>query len=141
MDDGCDYFYQVNDDLRFIDTEWAEHFVGLLANNPVHPNLGAVGPHDNGNSRIFTQSFVHRTHYKIFGFLYPPTFKNWFSDDWITVVYDKVKSSFFTKKKVHNTNSVGTRYENCGEEGKKRLAVSKSIAQSWIDKWLQSRQK
>ena len=37
--------------------------------------------------RIFTQSFVHRTHLEIFGFLYPPVFRNWYSDDWISEVY------------------------------------------------------
>ena len=37
--------------------------------------------------RIFTHVFVHRTHFLIFGRLFPTAFHNWWSDDWISHVY------------------------------------------------------
>ena len=42
---------------------------------------------DTKQTRIFTHVFVHRTHFEIFGYLFPPAFKNWWSDDWISHVY------------------------------------------------------
>ena len=33
-----------------------------------------------------TQSFVHCTHHLIFGYYFPPAFRNWYSDDWATQV-------------------------------------------------------
>ena len=50
-------------------------------------NLGVTGPLDINNDKIFTHSFVHRTHIDVFGHLFPPSFKNWWSDDWISTVY------------------------------------------------------
>jgi hypothetical protein len=61
--------------------------VETLASNPSIPNFGVTGPADSNNDKIFTHSFVHRTHIEVFGHLFPPSFKNWWSDDWITTVY------------------------------------------------------
>lgn len=142
LDDGFDYFYQVNDDLTFMTAGWSQKFTDVLKNNPVYPNLGVVGPRDLGNQRLFTQSFVHRTHYEIFGFLYPPIFKNWYSDDFITEVYRKAKSSFaMFDYTVQNTNAKGTRYSACAEQGAARLEPSKRIGEKLIDQYLALKQK
>lgn len=85
--DGCDYFFQVNDDTVIVSTHWADSFVNALASNPVHPNLGITGPVDTNNDRILTHAFAHRTHIEIFGSFFPAAFKNWWSDDWISTVY------------------------------------------------------
>tara|TARA_B110001452_G_C15113478_1_gene388167 strand:+ start:282 stop:785 length:504 start_codon:yes stop_codon:yes gene_type:complete len=58
-----------------------------LATNPIYPNLGATGPTDATNARIFTHAFVHRTHLDIHGRFFPRAFANWYSDDWISNVY------------------------------------------------------
>ena len=60
--DGFDYFYQVNDDTIFVTPNWASDFVKILSNNPLVANFGVTGPHDTTNDKIFTHSFVHRTH-------------------------------------------------------------------------------
>jgi hypothetical protein len=88
--EGFDFFYQVNDDTRFDTLNWAEVLVNSLSNpdSPV-PYLGVTGPVDSNNDKIFTHSFVHRTHFDIFGTLFPASFKNWWSDDWITAVYGR----------------------------------------------------
>jgi hypothetical protein len=49
-------------------------------------------------------------------------FRNWYSDDWITTVYDPFKSSFRSGKRVHNSNMAGTRYTACGDAGANHLA-------------------
>jgi hypothetical protein len=56
---------------------------------------------------------VHRTHYDIFGFFYPPTFRNWFSDDWLSIIYSEVKSKFHANVRVLNAQPKGTRYTVC----------------------------
>ena len=45
-----------------------------------------------------TQSFVHCTHLAVFGYYYPPHFRNWFSDDWATQVYGRANT--FWRKDV-----------------------------------------
>src|SRR5690606_19930187 len=42
MNDGCDYFYQVNDDLQMKSLNWPDTLVNVLQTNPVRPNLGVA---------------------------------------------------------------------------------------------------
>lgn len=87
----------VNDDIEFKTRGWAKPFTNLLLNNPVFPGLGVVGPKDlNRPDNLMTQSFVSRVHMHIFGMMFPPMFRNWWSDDWISKVYTGVNSAFFT---------------------------------------------
>ena len=103
--DGFDYFYQVNDDTILVSPNWAVHFIDKLKSNPIIPNFGVTGPKDVNNDKIFTHSFTHRTHIDIFGHLFPPSFKNWWSDDWITTVYgmyqDKISFIFAFVNLLH----------------------------------------
>ena len=85
--DGAEYLYQVNDDTHMDSKGWAPMLVAKLRENAYMPNLGVTGPMDTNNHKIFTHVFVHRTHFEIFGYLFPPAFKNWWSDDWISGVY------------------------------------------------------
>ncbi|CAM9624920.1 unnamed protein product [Ascophyllum nodosum] len=88
-DDGCDYFYQINDDTVMNSAGWAETFTAVLRTNPLGRNVGVTGPSDTNNRRILTHAFVHRrvTHLDIFGRYFPLSFRNWWSDDWISNVY------------------------------------------------------
>ena len=79
--DNHDYFYQVNDDTWIETANWPEKLVGCLSSSLI-PNFGVTGPLDSNNDKIFTHSFTHRTHLEVFGYLFPPAFKNWWSDDW-----------------------------------------------------------
>jgi hypothetical protein len=97
---------QVNDDTQIISPNWPQAFITALQSNPIAPNVGVTGPLDKNNDKIFTHSFVHRTHLEvapssvppdlppmdlqIFGTLFPVGFKNWWSDDWISTVYGSV---------------------------------------------------
>lgn len=85
-EDGAEYWYRVNDDTLLNTPDWIHDFNrALLSFDP--PNVGIVGPTDNLNDRILTYDYVHRTHWEIFGFQYPPFLRNWWCDDWITLVY------------------------------------------------------
>ena len=108
LSDGHDYFFQIGDDIDILTSDWDHIFITSLQNNG---NFGVVGPRDLGNNFILTQSFVHKTHYKIFGYYFPPSIKNWFCDDWMHGVY----KPFFLKKidsiLIRNSTIYTPRYE------------------------------
>jgi len=51
------------------------------------PNLGVAGPLDMRSPKVMTHMFVHRSHYTIFGSLYPKELSNTEHDEWISHVY------------------------------------------------------
>ena len=122
-DDGCDYFFQSGDDIKFLTKGWVEVSIKLLKEND---NLGMTGPLDIGRIKfgseeskpggsrfIQTQSFVSRKHYELFGYYFPPEIKNWFCDDWITKIY---YPKYFYQIDHYIENQGGKpRYEVIGE--------------------------
>ncbi|KAL9642096.1 hypothetical protein ABK040_007102 [Willaertia magna] len=137
IDDGADYFYQLNDDVSFKTKDWTRILINRLVNNPLRSNLGVTGPTDEGNRSIFTQAFVHRTHNEIFGYFYPYVFKNWYSDDWISLVYRDHNSYFKdTTVMVHNSQTFGTRYDVCDANGKENLHKVLHTSKLRINEWL-----
>ena len=48
-----------------VTANWPTKFVEALASNPTIPNFGVAGPLDTNNDKIFTHSFVHRTHIEV----------------------------------------------------------------------------
>lgn len=58
--DGCDYFYQINDDTIMNTRGWADTLTSALRNNPLGYHVGVTGPTDTNNVRILTHAFVHR---------------------------------------------------------------------------------
>ena len=77
----ADYYYRVNDDTEMID-RWPKAFVGALRSLP--PPYGVVGPTClEGNTKILTHDFVHKTHMEVFDMnYYPPALVDWWMDDW-----------------------------------------------------------
>ena len=73
-DDGAEWLFQLNDDARLTSKGWEQALCSTLASNPVSPYLGATGPRDETNQRIFTHVFVHRTHIDIHGRFFPKVF-------------------------------------------------------------------
>lgn len=109
FNDGADYFFQVNDDSVIVTKDWPAAFIGILVSNPIFPNLGVTGPVDTNNDRILTHAFVHRTHINIFGSFFPPSFKNWWSDDWISTVYGRLHTfRMYDVILTHNVQSQKT---------------------------------
>ena len=114
--DGAEYIMRTNDDTKFLTYNWVEKGIKELQNMKP-PNVGVVAPVCNqGNTHIFTHDMVHRTHIDIFGFYYPPVFKNWYVDDWITKVYEPGRSKRIMDWEVHHFANEGTRYEHSGRD-------------------------
>lgn len=108
-EDGCDYMFQLADDVVLETSGWTEQFVDRLRSNR---NLGVVGPchpknyqlrKERGMPFVLENAFVHRRHYDIFQTMYPPEIKNWYCDTWITEVYNGVLSHMFFDVIVQNT--------------------------------------
>merc|ERR1719353_2711318 len=99
---GADYFCRVNDDTEFKSGGWTSSAVQSLTSMSPR-NVGVVGPKcRQGKQTIMTHDFVHKTHYNIFGFYYPPEFKNWCTDDWITKVYGGIEGGASRAKQLQN---------------------------------------
>ncbi len=63
----------MNDDLEIASIGWTTFFVQSFKENN---EFGIAAPYDAGHKgRVFTQAFVSRKHYEIFGRLYPMDIK------------------------------------------------------------------
>jgi hypothetical protein len=134
--DGCAYFYQLNDDIRFLTAGWTRKFVDSLEGNPRRRGLGVTGPTDIERRFYLTQSFVSRAHLDVFNFFYPKAFRNWYSDNWITDVYRPVDSFFHhTDILIANTNEMGMRYFPASKDLSKLDAEVKGGLET-INAWL-----
>jgi len=104
-DEDNDYFVQVGSDINFIDKGWSNACIKKLEENN---NIGVVGLTDQGRKNInsydtlLTQTVVSRKHMDIFGFYYPPSFKNWFVDNWISEIYSMYSYKFIVPHKIFN---------------------------------------
>jgi hypothetical protein len=139
--DGFEYFYQVNDDTILVSPNWAVVYIETLKSNPTIPNFGVTGPKDVNNDKIFTHSFTHRTHIEIFGHLFPPTFKNWWSDDWITTVYGAEHTFRLSEVEIkHNVGAqkTGGQVQRYAVDMGAQLRLKDELLKGYvqIDKWL-----
>jgi len=143
FEDGVDYFFQCNDDTVVVSKGWADSFIEALQSNPVQANLGITGPVDTNNDRILTHAFAHRTHIEIFGYFFPPVFKNWWSDDWVSTVYGSAHTfRMYDVLVTHNVQSQKTgalqRYD-VDEPAKYKLRVELGKGFVTINRWLLSK--
>lgn len=136
--DGCDYFFQLNDDSVLLNSGWLSQFVGTLQKNQ---DLGVIGPNDTlWNCRILTQVFVARKHYEIFGWLFPPKIRDWYSDNWITLLYGRPYTFCSAVHRVQNLVKNASsklqgskRYQECNNpKWKEELAKGKHLLSRFI---------
>tara|TARA_R110000851_G_scaffold108061_4_gene228827 strand:- start:145 stop:861 length:717 start_codon:yes stop_codon:yes gene_type:complete len=101
IQENYDYFLQSGDDIEFYNADWENYFIEFLKEKN---NIGVCGFSDMGRlyfdkeDRLLTQSFVHRTHWDIFGYYYPKEIANWGIDDWLTEVYGNFNLSLYSTK-------------------------------------------
>ena len=82
--DGHDYMQVCGDDISFDKrTEWLGLFIKLLSKNNY---IGYASGFSNNDS-IPTQFLFHKTHFEIFGWIFPPAIHNWYCDDFIYGLY------------------------------------------------------
>merc|ERR1711865_514679 len=119
-DDGAEYSYRVNDDTWLKTPNWMGDLSTALKNMSP-PNIGAVGPTTKRDfGKIMTYDFLHRSHFEIFGYRYPPVFKNWYCDNWITSVYGDKTRKLAPVKLLHTRSTDHTRYK-IDLDGRKKL--------------------
>jgi len=109
--DEATYFYRINDDT-VLETPWAKAYVNTL--QQLGAPYGVVGPTcDEGNTKILTHDFTHRTHFRIFGreTYYPVALSDWWMDDWISRVYGRQRTKRLPQVTVGHSGHHGTRYE------------------------------
>ena len=90
MEDGFDWFKILGDDIRLPnDPNWLRLFQkSIIKNNYIGWSAGF-----SNNDNIATQFLIHRTHWVIYEFVFPPMIKNYFCDDWMNLIYpDKYKN-------------------------------------------------
>ena len=84
IEQGYQYFKLLGDDIKMPnDNGWLGAFINKLKKNN---NIGWSAGYGN-NDNIPTQFLVHKNHYDIFGFFYPPEIPNWTCDDFMFQIY------------------------------------------------------
>ena len=84
--DGFDYFQVCGDDIRFDpNPNWLRVFLKSLKEKN---NIGYSAGYSN-NHAIPTQFLLHKKHYKMFGWVFPPQITDWQCDDFIYHLYGK----------------------------------------------------
>jgi hypothetical protein len=87
-EEGADYFYRINDDTVLHRNQWSSAFVAELAAMRPIPNLGVTGPADPYlKNEWLTHSFISRRHLEWYGTHFPFLLGNWWTDNWIQLVY------------------------------------------------------
>jgi hypothetical protein len=130
--DGYDYFFRVNDDSEFRGSGWTSRLVEALQLNE---DFGAAGVLDEANPRIWTHSVVGRPHIEIFGFHFPFSFGNWWSDDWITFAYSRRFSLWLYDVDIyHHRHSA--RYSVNWDDYEKRLSTELARSEVRWKHWL-----
>ncbi len=100
IQDGCDFFFQIGDDVELLTPGWAKTFINTLCTQNYEGVVGPCEP-ENYNMRmrsankkiVIENAFVHRKHYEIFKTFFHTSINNWYCDNWITDVYATTKKS------------------------------------------------
>lgn len=143
--DNNEYFFQCGDDISFNTKGWINDCIAKLQEND---NVGVTGPINN-NPRILTQTFVSRKHMEIFGFYFPEELINWFCDDWINMIYEKMNHIFLLKS--HKCDNLGGKPRYCinndtkfndtekrfYENAKKLNTLCCAMVEKYYDKYIQ----
>lgn len=137
MADGCEYAYQVNDDLKFGGAAgWITAWTGHLRS---HQGIGVAGPSDDKwKCRLLTQSFVSRRHGEIFAGIdgaityFPMGIRDWYTDNWITNVYPS-KFVYCSHDYTIQNSNVPTRYTACERpKWERHLAEGKAQLEAYL---------
>ena len=105
--EGYEYMKVLGDDIKMPnDTDWLSCFINKLRKNQ---NLGWSAGWSN-NENIPTQFLIHKKHYEIFGFIYPPEIATWGVDDFMYQVYPAKYRNWLKSYPLYNCGG-SPRYE------------------------------
>ena len=117
---GADYFMTCHDDTEFYPSQgsyWSDVMVQSLQHNILARNFGVASPLDMRDPKGVTHAFVHRTHYEVFGELFPRQLSNAEHDDWMSRVYGYKNTFFHSDIQVYNTHRFTGRAMPCKTRG------------------------
>ena len=92
MDDGHNYFMALSDGTKLVkassevEGSWLAYLLEAFSVSEL-PDFGVAAPLDHSNAKGIPSPLVHRTHYEIFGKLYPDHLTFYESQVWISTVY------------------------------------------------------
>lgn len=93
----AEYLYVFADDLNVYELDYINTFIEWFSQ---HDNLGLGWGIDDGNHGICTHPFLSKNHVNYLGYFYPSSIKNWYCDDWVTLLYEKLNRTVKTKNPV-----------------------------------------
>ncbi len=95
---NAQYVYVFADDLEVYELDFIERdFIPYFkANGDSCLGWGV----DKTNMALCTHPFVNKKHIEKLGYFYPPAIKNWFCDDWIHRLYEKLNKIIKSKNAV-----------------------------------------
>ena len=101
----AEYLYVFADDLNVYELDYINTFIDWFKK---HENLGLGWGIDEGNHRICTHPFLSKKHVNMLGYFYPSAIKNWYCDDWVTLLYEKLNRIVKSDKPVIKNAIVAT---------------------------------
>ena len=102
-----EYVFICGDDIVLSqESNWLQVFIDKLKNNN---NIGYSAGWSNNNN-IPTQFLLHRTHFDIFDYIFPPEIHNWYCDNYMKELYDNGHSNWMWEYKHINAGGQ-PRYE------------------------------
>ncbi len=103
LEQNYEYIKLLGDDIRLPnDTGWLGCMINKLKKNR---NIGWSAGYSN-NDAIATQFLVHKTHYDIFKFFYPPQIEAWYCDDFLNLIYPQKYKNWLRSFPLLNVGGV-----------------------------------
>jgi hypothetical protein len=104
---NAEYIYVFADDLIVYDLNFIKN--DFIPYFNLNNNLCLGWGIDEGHINLCTHPFIHKKHVEYLGYFYPPSIKNWFCDNWIQKLYEKLNKIKKTanpviKNVIVNTN-------------------------------------
>ena len=99
IDDGHEYLQICGDDISFDSrTEWLGIFLKALKKNN---NIGYSAGFSNNNA-IPTQFLLHKSHYEMFDWIFPPQIHAWYCDNFLAELYGVKWGNWYKEYKHWN---------------------------------------
>lgn len=103
----AEYLFVMADDLEFVCLD----FISFFVNNLKDKRFGLGHAKDGtNNAGICTHPFIKAQHVKTLGYFYPYQIHNWYCDDWMTRLYERLNLVIRTSEYVLSNRIFTKRY-------------------------------
>ncbi len=92
---GFDFFFHVSDDLELVGNNWTSHLIDvMITRNDLFGAAEFFAEKKTGRR----YAIVGRKHLEIFGYFFPFSLSNFWSDEWLANIYNSGLGNFERKK-------------------------------------------